>query len=104
MAIRIRVIDGKTIALCAARSVAKAGDIYLDDATHYALTRKLARDFNEMFDVGLPDDEDETRLVEVEESNNANRETWDKWMDESVARVRTRTGHALEQARNGKAK
>lgn len=75
MAIRIRKIDGRWIALCAARSMPKEGDVYLDDAIHYALTEKFARDFN----YGLyHNDEVVERLVEREESNNPNREWWDQ--------------------------
>lgn len=45
MAIRIRKIKGETVALCAAKTKAKKGDIYLDDAAHHALTTKFAVDF-----------------------------------------------------------
>lgn len=44
MAIRIRKIDGHLVALCAAKSKAKKGDIYLDDALHEALATKFAVD------------------------------------------------------------
>lgn len=54
MAIRIRKIGGRTIALCAARSVPQAGDTYLDDEVHHALTAKFARDFNLMHECDLP--------------------------------------------------
>jgi hypothetical protein len=45
MAIRIRTINGVTVALCAAKSEAKEGDIYLDDNAHHALTTKFGLDF-----------------------------------------------------------
>jgi hypothetical protein len=48
MAIRIRTISGKTIALCAAKSIAKEGDIYLNDGAHEALSIKFRRDFESM--------------------------------------------------------
>ena len=48
MAIRIRKIKGKTIAICAAISKAKEGDIYLDDNCHNALSNKFALDFESM--------------------------------------------------------
>ena len=79
MAIRIRVVNGQTIALCAARSVEKEGDIYLDDAVHNALSNKFARDYNEMFDTDLPGVYDDSELVEQEESNNPNRKWWDSF-------------------------
>ena len=45
MAIRIRNINGKIIALCAAKTKPKEGDIYLDDSIHHALTRKFEANF-----------------------------------------------------------
>ena len=44
MAIRIRVIEGEMVALCAAKTLSREGDIYLGDAEHYALACKFARD------------------------------------------------------------
>ena len=44
MSIRLRTVDGTRVALCAARSVHGAGDVYLTDGDHYALARKFARD------------------------------------------------------------
>jgi len=48
MSIRLRVIDGKMGALCAAESSPEEGDIYLDDNAHHALTEKFESDFHEM--------------------------------------------------------
>ena len=48
MAIRIRKIKGTTVALCAAKSKPKKGDLYLDDACHHALTIKFESDFRKM--------------------------------------------------------
>ncbi len=45
MAIRIRKINNKTVALCAANSEKKEGDIYLDDNAHHALYVKFDLDF-----------------------------------------------------------
>lgn len=57
MAIRIREIEGETVALCAAKTKAKKGDIYIDDATHHALTTKFAVDFqSEGYEVGASDE------------------------------------------------
>lgn len=44
MAIRLRIVNKEMVALCAAKSVAKEDDIYLDDGAHYALACKFARD------------------------------------------------------------
>jgi hypothetical protein len=46
MAIRIRKVDGITVALCAVETDALPGDLYLDDASHYALAAKFAQDWN----------------------------------------------------------
>ena len=44
MSIRIRVVEGTTIALCAAETDPLPGDRYLDDNEHYALSAKFAQD------------------------------------------------------------
>ncbi len=48
MAIRIRIVDGFTVALCAAVSTPKKGDIYLGDGAHHALSTKFGLDFKSM--------------------------------------------------------
>lgn len=45
MAIRIREIKGHIVALCAAKTKARKGDIYLDDGAHHALTTKFGVDW-----------------------------------------------------------
>lgn len=45
MAIRIRKVRGKIIALCANLSKEKKDDIYLDDAIHHTLSTKFMLDF-----------------------------------------------------------
>ncbi len=47
MAIRIRTVNGHTIALCAAATKPKDDDIYLDDAVHHALSTKFGLDWCE---------------------------------------------------------
>lgn len=44
MAIRLRKIGGRIVALCAAETDPEAGDFYLGDAIHEALARKFARE------------------------------------------------------------
>ncbi len=44
MAIRLRIVDGHWVALCAAKTKPQAGDVYLDDNHHHALTTKFAVD------------------------------------------------------------
>jgi hypothetical protein len=78
MSIRIRTVDGVRVALCAARSMPKPGDVYLDDADHYALADKFAEDFGgEGYNTrSLCPDQAAVRAAE--ESNNPNRDWWDK--------------------------
>jgi len=45
MAIRIRKVKGHTIALCAAETKAKRGDLYLNDTIHHALSTKFGLDW-----------------------------------------------------------
>ena len=45
MAIRIRKVNGTTVALCAAKTTANKNDIYLDDAAHHALSTKFGVDW-----------------------------------------------------------
>ena len=45
MAIRIRKVKGKLVALCAAEYPAEKDDLYLDDDVHYALTEKFMKDW-----------------------------------------------------------
>lgn len=47
MAIRIRIVNGHMVALCAAKTESKKGDVYLDDNIHHALSTKFAMDWNE---------------------------------------------------------
>lgn len=69
MAIRIREIDGETVALCAAKTKAKKGDVYINDAAHHALTTKCAVDFeSEGFMPNPPVDEIvRERMLKAEE-------------------------------------
>jgi hypothetical protein len=73
MAIRLRTVNGVLVAICAARSMAKPGDVYLDDTTHYALAQKFRHDYG-LDDPFLP----ETEIRDREESNNPAREWWER--------------------------
>lgn len=80
MSVRLRRIPGVgLVALCAARSVEKPGDIYLDDEAHHALSRKFDDDFASEGRMPAPlhPPDDVSAAVEAEESNNPNREWWD---------------------------
>ena len=54
MAIRLREVNGEPMALCAAYSKKKPGDIYINDMWHYALAQKFWRDNPEL---GINDQE-----------------------------------------------
>jgi hypothetical protein len=78
MAIRLRTVSGRLVALCAARSIEKPGDVYLADAQHSALADKFAEDFGtEGYNTRSLDPEAAALRV-VEESNNPNRAWWDR--------------------------
>lgn len=80
MAIRIRTVDGVRVAICAARSVPKWGDVYLNDGDHHALSVKFDLDFVSMYflkEKSCYADSEEARVMEQEESNNPNRVWWD---------------------------
>ena len=57
MAIRIRRCVKGLVALCAAETEKKKGDLYLDDEVHYALTEKFMEDFKDL----LRDDTPKTK-------------------------------------------
>lgn len=79
MSIRIRTVDGVRVALCAARSMPKECDVYLDDADHFALAVKFEVDHQELHGYAtIHAGSEETRLMEREESNNPNRAWWDR--------------------------
>ena len=45
MAVRLRWIKNKLVAICAVRSEEKEGDVYLDDSQDHALRRKYIADY-----------------------------------------------------------
>ena len=69
MAIRLRTVDGVRIAVCAAETDATVGDVYLDDADHYVLSAKYARDWR----TGVVYDE-EWRVMETQKLRDAETE------------------------------
>lgn len=71
MSIRIRTVQGIRVALCAARSVEKPGDVYLDDADHHALAEKFSADFQSEGFNTHPYVEEETVMREREEDDDA---------------------------------
>lgn len=78
MAIRLRCIDGQLIAICAARSIEKSGDVYLNDGQHYALADKFMEDFESEGYNTRPLDPNAAALRAKEESDNPARQWWDE--------------------------
>lgn len=68
MAIRIRKRAGITVALCAAKTKAKKGDVYLHDGIHHALTTKFSVDFMEegFMNADLADDKIKALMLKME--------------------------------------
>ncbi len=56
MAIRLRTVGNIRVALCAAETDAKPGDMYLDDGDHYALAAKFSRDWAGRPDIVYPEE------------------------------------------------
>jgi hypothetical protein len=77
MAIRLRRVNGMLVALCAAKSVEKADDLYLDDEQHHALATKFSIDFTSEGWGDIPFDEEEKKAIDAEETDNPNRRIWD---------------------------
>ena len=71
MSIRIREIEGETVALCAAKTEAQKGDIYLDDCAHHALMVKFTIDLESegWLKIDAPVDELVKELMLREESS-----------------------------------
>lgn len=79
MAIRLRIAEnGWLVACCAAQTVAKEGDIYLDDAAHYALMIKFTHDLADAYNYTPDPDEYIYPAMRAEENNNPAREQYDK--------------------------
>lgn len=80
MAIRVRVINGATIALCAVETDPMTDDIYLDDAVDHALRVKFVRDYKSE---GIPLESishpEEDALAESQKVRDA-KEELDKWL------------------------
>jgi len=67
MAIRLRTVNGVQVALCAAKTFAEPGDIYLDDGWHYTLSQKYWRDYDE---IDIVDEEDVALAASIEVEDN----------------------------------
>ena len=86
MSIRLRKTNAGLVAICAARSVPKDGDMYLDDAAHHALAVKFDLDFaSEGLLRSIYADGEEAMAIETEESNNCARDECDKTFSRGAA-------------------
>ncbi|MEK6881321.1 MAG: hypothetical protein AABY22_16990 [Nanoarchaeota archaeon] len=83
MAIRIRKVNGITVALCAVESDPQDGDLYLDDAIHHALSTKFGLDWQSMgFIDNPPIDEEIKKVMENQKIRDAKQE-YKKWAEEA---------------------
>jgi hypothetical protein len=75
MAIRLRNVNGLTVALCAAETDYQVGDTYLDDAEHHALSTKFALDWqSEGLIENPPVDSDLVAVMETQRARDAETE------------------------------
>ncbi len=80
MAIWLRHVNGLLVALCAAETDPKMGDEYLDDAEHYALAAKFARDWRgETINWSYPDEDAAAKTQKMRDA----REELVVWQSES---------------------
>jgi hypothetical protein len=77
MAIRIRRVNGKTFAFCAAETDAMEGDIYLDDDVHYALTLKQLYETKDILDEDYGKALEQHKLRDAKETLEALMATWE---------------------------
>lgn len=80
MAIRIRAINGITVALCAAETDALPGDVYLDDAAHHALSTKMGLDWQSMGFIADPPIDKEVAAVMVTQKIRNAEDNLREWM------------------------
>ena len=74
MAIRLRIVDGRTVALCAVESDPQPGDVYLDDGQHYALAAKFAQDWRGSLGADLPEYPEEWAVMATQKVRDAREE------------------------------
>jgi len=77
MAIRIRRVKGRLVALCAAETDPKLDDMYLDDEIHYALAQKFWREDTDWYE----DDEELKQILNSQKMRDAEEELA-KWFIE----------------------
>lgn len=85
MAIRIRTVNGVTVALCAVESDEQEGDVYLDDDAHHALSTKFGLDFHSMGFMDNPHADPVIVEVMITQKVRDAEEELRKWLDEQTA-------------------
>ncbi|MER9356962.1 hypothetical protein NKI61_27355 [Mesorhizobium sp. M0514] len=80
MAIRIRTVGETRVALCAAETDERPGDVYLDDAAHYALAAKFRLDWKDQQLTGWPEYPVEWAAMETQKLRDAEA-TLTAWLD-----------------------
>lgn len=84
MAIRIRTVDdGTRVALCAVESDPLPGDVYLDDADHYALAAKFRLDWKDEQTTGWPEYPREWAAMATQKVRDAKEELV-RWLGEKL--------------------
>jgi hypothetical protein len=82
VAIRIRQVNGYTVALCAVETDAMEGDIYLDDNIQYALAAKFCLDWQgQTVDWQYPEWWEAMASQKLRDA----QEELDKWLSEQQA-------------------
>lgn len=84
MAIRLRTVSGVRVALCAVETDPHHGDVYLDDADHYALAAKLAHDMGTSLNLAehLPEYQREWAAMASQKVRDAEEEL-ETWMTQN---------------------
>lgn len=78
MSIRLRSVNGYRIALCAVESDPLPGDLYLDDADHYALAAKFCLDWQgKKVDWSYPEEWEAMATQKVRDAHEEAKK-WDK--------------------------
>jgi hypothetical protein len=72
MSIRLRIVQGHQVALCAAETDEEPGDIYLDDGWHMALATKFADDWSECHGTTFADPE-KVAVMRTQKKRDARR-------------------------------
>ena len=85
MSIRVRIVNGQVVALCAVESDPMPDDLYLDDSVHAALASKFAYDWQGET-VTWGDDSGAFALMDTQKVRDAQEECF-RWASEQIGVV-----------------